>query len=472
MKKTKIIATLGPAVEKYKKLKELKKSGADIFRLNFSHGFKEEQIKRIENIRRLEKEINEPIAILQDLQGQKIRVGNIPGNTLELKAGRGVNLTVSNPEQGEIPVQYKKIISEVEKGDRILLDDGALELKVLSKNKNKINCRIIVGGILLSKKGINLPDSEVSLSGLTHKDKEDLKVGISYDVSYIALSFTKSSKDIEDVRKIIRKAGKDIKIIAKIERHEAIKNIDSIIKAADGVMVARGDLGMEVSLEQVPLIQKEIIKRSMIYGKPVIVATQMLDSMIRNPRSTRAETSDIANAILDGADAVMLSGETSVGKYPVNSVKAMKKIAIATEKWAKDRLFIGKSTVKNIETFADAIGKSTCRLIYDIGAKLIINATSTGETTRALAKFRPYTPIISITSHIKTARELQLIWGVYPFILKYRSIDDMAKKAVNLVKINKFAIDGERAIIIGGQRIGIAGGTNIIKIIEIGKKHY
>ena len=359
MKKTKIIVTLGPSSDDPKMIKKLIKAGANVFRLNFSHGTHETHIKNIKKLRKIEKELKTPIAIMQDLQGPKIRVGELPEGKMSLMQGKEVTLTVGKALEGEIPVQYKGIVKDVKKGDRVLLDDGNLELKVTSKSGDKIKCKIVVGGELLSKKGINLPDSDVALHAFSDKDKADLMVGLNNDVDFIALSFVKTGSDIVNLKKLIKSKGKETKVIAKIERHEAVENLDDITEKSDGVMVARGDLGIEISLDRVPFIQKDITKRCIAHGKPVIVAKQMLDSMIRNPRSTRAETSDIANAILDGADAVMLSGETSIGKYPLNAVKAMNKIALTAEKWALDKnIFIGRSVHQNIGSTAEAIAKA------------------------------------------------------------------------------------------------------------------
>ncbi len=468
MKKTKIIATLGPSADDPKIMKKLIEAGTDVFRLNFSHGPHPEQLARIQNLRRLEKELGQPISMLQDLQGPKIRVGIIPGEQMELAAGAEVILTIDEPGKGEIPVQYKDIVKDVKAGDKILLDDGLLELKAVSKNHSKIKCKVVTGGLLLSKKGINLPNSNVSQPALTEKDRQDLAFGLAHDVDYVALSFVKSADDILELKNLIKKAGKKTRVIAKVERHEALKNIDEIIRFSDAVMVARGDLGIEVSLASVPLLQKDIVRKCNSYGKPVIVATQMLDSMIRNPASTRAETSDIANAILDGADAVMLSGETSIGKYPVNAVRAMRKIAMTVEKWSSDAgHIIGETTIKNIESTSEAIGKSACKLASQLGASVIINATAVGRTTRNVSRFRPHCPIISVTHTLKTARELNLVWGVYPYVLNYKTVRDMSRKSTEIARSLKLVKKGSKIIIVSGEKVGVEGGTNMLKVKEL-----
>ncbi|MDO8507309.1 MAG: pyruvate kinase [bacterium] len=468
MKKTKIIATLGPSSDDPKIMEKLIDAGANVFRINFSHATEEEKENRIKYLREIEKRRKIPVAILQDLQGPKIRVGILPSEGVQLKVGKEITLTVDEPKDGEVPVQYKGIVGDVSAGDRVLLADGKMELKVLSKTAKNIKCKVVTGGVLTSKKGINLPTSSISLPALSEKDKRDVAYGLKNDVDYIALSFVKSEDDIKDLRKIITQAGKKTKIIAKIERHEAIANIDEIIEASDAIMVARGDLGIEVSLADVPLHQKDIIKKCNSCGKPVIVATQMLDSMIRNPISTRAETSDIANAILDGADAVMLSDETAVGKYPVNAVKAMRKIALHAERWSNDtHKIIGEDAIKSINSTSEAIGKSACKLAAELKAKVIINATARGKTTRNVARFRPHCHIISVTHTLKTARELELVWGVIPFVLNYKTVREMSLKSTEIAKSLGLVKKGDKIIIVSGEEVGVEGGTNIIKVKEL-----
>ncbi len=467
MKKTKIIATLGPSSDDPKIMEKLIDAGANVFRINFSHATEEERVERVKDLRAIEKASGKPVTILQDLQGPKIRVGKIDGS-IGLTEGKEITLTIDTPAYGEVPVQYQGIVSDVERGNRILLVDGKIVLEVISKDKKKIRCKVKTGGTLISNKGINLPDSSISLPALSEKDLYDLKFGLANDFDYIALSFVKSADDILHLKNIIKKAGKKTKVIAKIERHEAVKNIDEIIEAADAVMVARGDLGIEVSLASVPLLQKTIIEKCNAAGKPVIVATQMLDSMVRNPVSTRAETSDIANAILDGADAVMLSDETSVGKYPINAVKVMRKIALTVEKWSNDsQIIIGEDAIKKIDSTSEAIGKSACKLASEIRAKVIINATARGKTTKNVSRFRPHCPIISVTHTLKTARELNLVWGVYPYVLKYKTVREMSRKSTEIAKSLKLVKKGDKLVIISGEEVGVEGGTNMVKVKEL-----
>lgn len=468
MKKTKIIATLGPSSDDPKIMEKLIDAGANVFRINFSHATEEEKASRFENLRKIEKDTKRPISILADLQGPKVRVGIIPGDGMELCQNEEVFLTIEEPKKGEIPVQYEGLVSDAAVGERVLLDDGLLELKVLSKSKTRLRCKVVTGGVLTSNKGVNLTTSSVSLPALSEKDKKDLRFALENDADYIALSFVKSGEDVRELRKLIEKQGKKTKIISKIERHEAVKNIDGIIEASDAIMVARGDLGIEVSPASVPLIQKDIIKKCNICGKPVIVATQMLDSMIRNPSSTRAETSDIANAILDGTDTVMLSGETSVGKYPVNAVKAMRRIALTVEGWSNDtNNIIGEDAIKSINSTSEAIGKSACKLASELKAKVIINATARGKTTRNLARFRPHCHIISVTHTLKTARELELVWGVIPYVLNYKTVREMSRKSTEIAKSLGLVKKGDKIVMVSGEEVGVEGGTNIIKVKEL-----
>lgn len=464
-KKTKIIATVGPATESEEKIKLMAHAGANVFRLNFSHDTHEAHIQRIKNVRTVEKKINKPLAVLQDLQGPKMRIGDIPDGEIYLVKGKEAVFTVARPNDNEIPIQYKKIIREIKVGDRILLDDGTREVRVTRKKDPYIYTRVVNGGKLTSRKGMNFPDTQIDCTVFTAKDKRDLEIGLKNDVDYVAMSFVRSAKDIKSVRNFIKARKKQTKIIAKIERHEALTNIEEIIEEVDAIMVARGDLGIEISLDIVPLVQKEIIRKCISKGKPVIVATQMLNTMIENPNATRAEVSDISNAILDGADAVMLSGETSVGKFPIEAIKTMKEIALDTEDWAISQgIFIGKSASKGIDTVSEAIGKSACALVYDLGAKLIINATATGNTSRSISRYRPYAPIVSVTHDPKTARELQLVWGVYARSLDYKNIDEMIKKSLKAVVFGKMVHKGDKVVVLAGERVGISGITNTIQV--------
>lgn len=469
MKRTKIIATIGPATEKPEMISLLIKAGVNVFRQNFSHDVHEAHGKRIKNIRKVSKKLNMPVAILADLQGPKIRVGFLPDEGVELKAGQNIVLTSQKPEKGEIPVQYKKLPQDVSKGDIILLDDGKLELVVLSKTQVRVSAKVVIGGILRPFKGINLPTASVSTSALSVKDKNDLNFVLGLGVDYIALSFVQSAKDILNLRKVLDKSKAKIKpgIIAKVERHEAVKNIDEIIEAADAVMVARGDLGVELLTEKVPVIQKEIIKKSLSVGKPVIVATQMLESMIENPRPTRAEVSDIANAIIDGADAVMLSAETSVGKYPLEAVQSMTQTALDVEKWArKSGLVLGEAAQKRRETVVEAISNSAVKLAETIKSELLIIASATGSTAKQISKHRPSVPVMVITHSEEVKRKLALVWGVFPEVVEFHKVGELVSGSLKLARKKSFIKKDDLVVITSGILKGVPGGTNLIEVVK------
>lgn len=444
-KKTKIVCTIGPASEAKETLKKMIRAGMNVARLNFSHGSYDQYRKIINNIRALEKEMNMPIAIMQDLQGPKIRVGKMPEEGITIKKNQTIVLSTSakTGTGNIIPVQYKNLPNDVSKKDEILINDGLIELKVLNTSKTEIKCKVVTGGLVQSQKGINVPTSSISSHPITAKDKKDLLFGLEQNVDFVALSFVRNNKDIEDLRTLIRQKQGRAKIVAKIERHEAVKNLESIILEADAVMVARGDLGVEVSPEKVPLIQKRIIHLSNIHGKPVITATEMLQSMIENPRATRAEVSDTANAILDHTDAIMLSNETAVGKYPVKAVKTMSKISANIEKeLKKNKQFIPNRLFTGTFPVSYATCASAARLANDINANLIITVTLSGFTAQHTAKHRIHIPIIAITEDLKVVHQLQLVWNIGKvFVKKINQINqtDQIRKLLienSLVKPN------------------------------------
>ncbi|MEK7171324.1 MAG: pyruvate kinase [Patescibacteria group bacterium] len=411
--RTKIICTIGPASENPDVLRKMISAGMDCVRLNFSHGDYKQFAGIIKNVRDLSKSSGRQIAVIQDLQGPKIRVGDLPGEGVSVKKGQ--ELILSNlKERNTIPVQYKNLPKDVKKGDVLLIDDGLIEISVVSIDsaKTKIFCIAKNDGVIKSHKGINVPTASISAPALTEKDKRDIDFGVEHDVDYIALSFVKSEKDILELQKILRGKKSHAKIIAKIERHEAIVNMEQIIKAADAVMVARGDLGIEIPAEQVPLQQKKIIHLCNIYGKPVIVATQMLDSMIENPRATRAEISDAATAIFDHADAFMLSNETAVGKYPVEATRTLSKVAAAVEHDLKQHQHLLNLRRPEDMPLTNATCLNATRLAQDIHAKFIVAVTASGFTVREIAKYRPFIPIIVFTPRENVARQMSLVWGV------------------------------------------------------------
>lgn len=410
--RTKIICTIGPASEDRRIISKMIMAGMDCVRLNFSHGTYEQFTRIIKNVRSVAKEYGREIAIMQDLQGPKIRVGDVAPQGITVNNNQTVYLSVKN-EKGAIPIQYEHLPKDVQKGDIILIDDGLIELHVIKVNsaKTSIECRVAVGGIIKSHKGINVPTASLSANPLSKKDLEDLKFGMHSHVDFIALSFVRDEKNIYELREILRKNKSKAKIIAKIERHEALSNLEGIVKATDAVMVARGDLGVEIPAEQVPLHQKKIIQMSNIYGKPVIVATQMLDSMANNPRATRAEISDAATAIFDHADALMLSNETAVGSYPVEATKTLFKVATAVERdLAKHQELLNLRKPESMP-MVDATCLNASKLAHDIKAKFIVAITRSGYTTREIAKYRPFIPIITFTPYVHVQRELSIVWG-------------------------------------------------------------
>lgn len=445
---TKIICTIGPASQNASVLKKMLLAGMDCVRLNFSHGTYRQFSSIIKNIRRLSKKLDRETAIIADLQGPKIRTGEIGQNGISVKKGQKILLS-ANREKNTIPIQYKALPKDVKRGDVILIDDGLIELKVLGVNKQKtqIFCKAEISGIIKSHKGINVPSAEISANPLTNKDKRDLFFALSQDVDYVALSFVKDAEDISALRKLINNKKSNAKIIAKIERHEAIDNMENIIKTSDAVMVARGDLGVEMPAEYVPLYQKKIIHTSNTYGKPVIVATQMLDSMIENPRPTRAEISDAATAIFDHADAFMLSNETAVGTYPVEATTTLQKVASAVEQDIKKHPHLLRLRRPQDMPLLDATCLNACELANDVNAKFIIAITKTGYTAREIAKYRPFIPVIAMTPDKKIQRQLALVWGItksFRFAACFRNPLPQIKK---LLLAKKLAKKGDEIVI-------------------------
>jgi len=466
-RRTKIVCTIGPTSASPGVLKKLMHRGMDVARLNFSHGSREEHRSVIETIRQISQEQGKEVAILQDLAGPKIRVGGIRGGSAVLKPRADFTLTTRDVpgDEKETSISFLGLPSMVKAGQRILLSDGALELKVLSRDGCNIHCKVVVGGVLGAHKGINLPATTLSIPALTEKDKEDMQFGIQQGVDFMALSFVRSASDIEEARRILRQENSDIPLIAKIEKHEALSHLDEIIGASDGLMVARGDLGVEIPLENVPILQKAIIQKANWAGKPVITATQMLRSMVENPRPTRAEVTDVANALLDGTDAVMLSEETAMGRFPVEAVSMMARIALRTERVfsqgrRKDREE-GKSSRGEI---SEAISHATRSVAIDISAKAIITCTTSGSTARQVSKYRPSVPIVAISPHMNTVRRLSLSWGVIPLLSSaYFDTDDMVDKAVQRTLKSGIVRKGDPVVITAGIRVGLPGSTNLLR---------
>ena len=474
MKKTKIVCTIGPASESESILKELFLNGLNVCRLNFSHGTHEEHKARIDTIKKVREQLKMPIGIMLDTKGPEIRLGDFEEGTIDIEEGNVFTLTTRDilGDKSIVSISYKGLPNDVEKGSRILIDDGLVEFEVIEiTDDTEIKCIALNNGTLKNHKGINVPNTKINLPAVTEKDIEDILFGIKNGIDFIAASFVRKSADILEIRKVLEENnGEHVEIIAKIENREGVDNIDEILAASDGIMVARGDLGVEILAEEIPLVQKELIKKSNIAGKPVITATQMLDSMMRNPRPTRAEVTDIANAILDGSSAIMLSGETAAGKYPIESVKTMYNIAIRTEE-ALDygAILISKSKVSELTT-TNAIGKATCTTAMDLGAAAIITATSSGYTSKAISKFRPKAPIIAATTTDFVMRRLSLVWGVYPVLSPYSdSTDDVIELSIQSAVESGYVNEGDLVVITAGIPVGTSGSTNLIKVHTVGK---
>lgn len=462
MKKTKIVATIGPASRDKGTLTKMVEAGLNVVRMNFSHGTHDEHYTTLSLIRKVEKATKKPVAILQDLSGPKIRIGTVPEGTT-LKEGQRFVLSTKKGS-GDVYVNYKKLHQDVSKGTILKIDDGKITLKVTSVRGSEIHTNVIVGGPLSSNKGVNVPNKELGISSLTAKDKRDVLFGIKHEVDFIALSFVQHAQDVKDLRKILDKHGSKAKIIAKIETTGAIKNLDEILEAADGAMVARGDMAVEASVEKVPRIQKNIIRKCNQIGKPVITATQMLDSMEKNPVPTRAEVSDVANAILDGTDAVMLSSESAIGKYPILSVQMMSDIAHETEPLAKNTHleYFGES-----RDIVDTMTVSVVRIANNVRARLIITLTESGLTPQMVARFRPHHTILAVTPHEHTLKHLHLTYGCYPVLTTMNgNVKELSKQVKKLVQKEKLANKGEKIVVTMGSRFGTPGSTNTIFVIE------
>lgn len=476
-KRTKIVCTLGPASESVAIITKMVKAGMNVARLNFSHGTYDSHKILISNIRSVAKKTGEPIAIMQDLQGPKIRVGLLPEKGIELKDGKIVTFdtAIMDYDNGTVPIDYDDLHLFVKKNERLLLDDGKIETKIVRVSGTKIDTEIVVGGKLTSHKGINVPDSKLKIRALTDKDKEDARFGVKNDVDLIALSFVTSAEDILDLRFIIKqyeeelkiKNEQSIRIIAKIERAEAVKNIKEILEVADGIMVARGDLGIEIPAEEVPLVQKTLVDLALQNAKPVIVATQMLDSMQNNPRPTRAEVSDVANAVIDHTDAVMLSNETAAGKYPVESVETMSDIIREAEASVYDDLVMREHFV-NRKKIDDVISQLSRELAEDVGAKMILSASISGETGRLISRNRPELPIVVGTDSERVRHQLNLSWGVLPFkLLPCKSIEELVERSISHLKKAKMLKSGEKIVVVAGEPVGHAGHVNLLEVREV-----
>ena len=461
-KKTKIVATIGPRTESVEMMTKLVKSGLDVIRLNMSHGDHAEHGLRIKNARTVEKNLSVNLPILLDLSGPKIRTGEYKTDRINIVAGKKIVLTSENiiGDANRIYINYLRLASEVKKGSIIMLDDGKKKLEVISIKGTEITCKIIIGGELKSRRGVNVPGAYLSVSSITEKDKRDFKFALANDIDFIALSFVRTEKDVLDLKKLLKTAKKYIPIIAKIETQEAIDNLDSILEIADGAMVARGDLAIEVPTELVPVYQKIIISKCNQLGKPVITATQMLESMIQSPVPTRAEVSDIANAIYDGTDAVMLSEESTLGDYPVEAVKMITRVASVNEPeeiLSYDEISIG-----------DSISKSVYKTANNIKAKVIVALTESGKSARLVARFNPNVPIIAITPREETVKRLTLSSNVYPFLLKdINTLEKVLETIPKFLISKKIVKKGDKVVVTAGIPFGVRGSTNMLFVITI-----
>jgi pyruvate kinase len=466
MRPTKIICTLGPVTESIDMIRALSENGMDAVRLNFSHGNHDGHRKVVETVRRVEEEIGRPIGVMVDLAGPKIRVGHVPGGVLELNDGDTVTLTGrTNKKVDILTVDYPNLAREMKKGQRIFISDGTIELEIVSINGDEITATVKNGGPIEHGKGVNLPDTILSIDSITKKDREDLAFGLGLEIDWVALSFVRSAGDVVTIKELIADAGKDIPVIAKIEKTEALTNIASILEVSDGILVARGDLGVETPLEEVPLVQKILIRLANEVGKPVIVATHMLESMIHEKRPTRAEASDVANAVIDGSDALLLSGETAVGRHPVEAVSTMANISNT----AKDGLH-SDDWASSVERYREeSITHAVCHAAYhtakDLSAAVIITPTSTGTTPRMVARYKPKQPIVALSPKIDTIRRLTVSFNIFPRLVKFNNnIDDLIRTAKEEAIRSGFVKTGEIAVITAGFPPGVAGTTNLIRV--------
>lgn len=464
-RRTKIVATIGPATSKPEVLRALIEAGASTLRLNFSHGTHDDHQRSIRLIRQISFELNRPVGILQDLQGPKIRLGRFADGPITVQKGDSFTLTSRSVPGAQTisSVTYEPLADEVPEGATILLDDGRVEMKVVSVDRQSrdLHCEVVVGGVLSNNKGVNFPGVYLSVKALTDKDREDLIFGLDQGVDWVALSFVRNPQDVLEIKELISRAGKSVPVIAKIEKHEAIEQMEAVLSLCDGVMVARGDLGVELPAEEVPILQKRLIRTANRLGIPVITATQMLDSMVSNPRPTRAEISDVANAILDGTDAVMLSNETAVGKFPIEAVATMATIARRIE--AEQQYITLNPTPTS--SIPNAISQAVGHIAEQLDAAAIMTLTQSGATARNVSKFRPTTPILAVTPNIDVARQLQLVWGVQPLlVVDLPSTSQTFRAALNVAQERTLLKEGDLVVMTAGTLPGVSGSTDLIKV--------
>jgi pyruvate kinase len=469
-RRTKIVCTLGPATSSEAAIRDLMVAGANVMRLNFSHGTHEDHLQAIRRVRAVAEELHRPVAILQDLQGPKIRLGELPEERC-LEAGAEIALaSTTGPVPGDaLPVEYPWLAEDVEVGDRILLADGLVELEATAIDGAAVRCLVVVGGEVSSRKGVNLPRSELRVPSFTDKDRADLEFGLEHGVDLVAMSFVRRETDIDPVAEILAQCRRPRPLlVAKVEKPQAVERLDHILGRVDAVMVARGDLGVEMPLETVPVAQKRIIQAARCAAKPVITATQMLRSMVDNPRPTRAEASDVANAVVDGTDAVMLSEESAVGRYPTQAVRMLDRIARATEENQDGYHHLGDAIGERLPTVAVSIARSASMLAADVGATAIVATTKSGSTARMLSRFRPCVPVVGLTTEPEVRRQLALSWGVIPGQARaFDSTDDLFDLSRDWCLRHGLARAGDRIVVTAGLPIDVTGTTNLVHVVEI-----
>lgn len=475
MRKTKIICTLGPATDEEEVLRQLLVSGMNVARFNFSHADYDEHLKRLKMLRRLRNELGLPVAALLDTKGPEIRIGRFAEEKIILSQGQEFTLTTEDVtgDETRVSVSYKDITKDVSVGSRVLIDDGLIEMVVKEKTDTELLCQVMNEGTISNNKGVNLPGAEISMPFISEKDRQDIIFAAKNGYDFIAASFTRNASDIEEVRQILRENnGEGIQIIAKIENMQGVSNIKEIIKAADGIMIARGDMGVEIPGEEVPVLQKKIIKLVYNAGKPVITATQMLDSMIKNPRPTRAEATDVANAIYDGTSAIMLSGETAAGKYPVQALQTMVRIAERTEEDIDYKKRFREMGMNEQPDVTEAISHATCTTAHDLNAKAIITVTKSGRTARKISQCRPACTIMGCATHPQVWRQLNLCWGVAPLHIReeqdtFELFDHSVKEAMD----KGYVKEGDLTVITAGVPLGVSGNSNLVKVQIAGEKY-
>ena len=471
MRKTKIICTLGPSTDKEGVLRELVANGMNVARFNFSHGSHEEHLGRLEKLKSIREELGLPVAALLDTKGPEIRLKDFKNGTEMLDADQMFTLTTREVEGTKeiCSITYKDLPQDVQPGGTIMLDDGLIKLQIVTVNDTDIVCKVLNSGKIKNKKGVNVPGVHLSMPYMSQRDRDDIIFGAQQGFDFIAASFVRTAQDVYDIRNLLNEYDSDIRIIAKIENREGVNNIDSILAAADAVMVARGDLGVEIDFTELPGIQKNIIERSFSFGKPIVTATQMLDSMIVNPRPTRAEISDVANAIYDGTSAIMLSGETAAGAYPVEALKTMSAIAERTEQENHSRFAPLTESTNGKISVSDATAHAACLTAKDVNAAAIVTVSESGNTARLLSKYRPEQPIIACVMKEQVQRQLALSWGITPLMMSLaHSTDELIEMSTSLAKENGYLHNGELAVVTAGVPVGVSGTTNMIKIHMVG----